>query len=52
MAAQQQEIDNTMQINEAFGGDARNIRGVNRTCDLRSILRPEYQHLRVSDNDS
>lgn len=52
MAAQQQEIDNTIEINEAFGGDARNIRGVNRTCDLRSILRPEYQHLRVSDNDS
>ncbi|KAI7882374.1 hypothetical protein K492DRAFT_176402 [Lichtheimia hyalospora FSU 10163] len=48
MAAQQQEINHTIETNEAFGGDPRNIRGVNRTCDLRSILRPEHQHLRAT----
>ncbi|KAJ8661356.1 hypothetical protein O0I10_003108 [Lichtheimia ornata] len=43
---QQEDIDRTEEINNVFGGNARNIRGLNRTCDIRSILRPEYQYLR------
>lgn len=49
---QQQQIDRTEEINNAFGAAARNIRSITRTCDLRAILRPEYQHLRVRKNHS